>query len=124
MSSEEAKLQQLTTILGALRACYPQRVSDEEWLVTLRRYRAELRRFDAMVVYRACEQAWKKHAQWFPSLGQIVDICEAEQKSADCVKPVPPSRQLGTGAWPDDAKQRFAEIMAVLETKAEERGDR
>lgn len=125
---DAAREQQVTTILGALRACYPQRVSEEEWRVTLRRYRAELVRFESEVVYKACEVAWKKHAQWFPSLGQIVELCEAEKKSYDSARPAPASRQLTDGdwrqTWPDDAKQRFAEIMAVLETKADERGDK
>ncbi|NIV51076.1 MAG: hypothetical protein GWN29_04805 [Gammaproteobacteria bacterium] len=93
--------------METLRACYPHRLAREErWGDTVRVYWTHLSRFDADVAQRAFSRAWKAHPHWFPTLGQMVELCKTAER--ELRKPAPPaptmpsdSETLDYGDYPD-----------------------
>jgi hypothetical protein len=107
----------IAALLGTLRACYPQRIPDNEWLVTVRRYKQEIDRFSSAAIKIACSDAWKRYPQWFPTLGQLVELCEAAQKTTDSICQTPRDRRLEDHPWDNNAAGRLREILENLNTQ-------
>lgn len=122
-SSKTATERELTLILGTLRACYPQRIGEDEWVVTVRRYRQELQRFTAETVFRAADKAWRKYPSWFPTLGQMVELCDLSAREL-CVLhgAQPEARQLNAPRpWDDEATGKVRAIIDELTKKIDGR---
>jgi len=120
--TEKLTMRDFTMLMGILRGCYPQRMTDNEWEITVRRYWQDLQRFDKRAVAKACDKAWKIYAKWFPTLGEMVDLCETMEKQY--LEYVPYSKQLEEGSYtdPEEAKRQIANIIDSLtaNTKLEE----
>lgn len=65
-----------------LRACYQNAVKDEEqFLASVAVYWEEVMKHDDRAIKMAFRQAWKAHAAFMPSLGQLVELIDAASKT-------------------------------------------
>jgi hypothetical protein len=80
---EKPKLEDFIKMMETLRACYPQQtIGEENWRTMRKAYFLRLRSFQATVIENAMDIAWREHEQWFPSAGQLWEICRREAQKA------------------------------------------
>lgn len=101
-------------ILAKLRACYPGGLSDPDvWKATLARYYEALGKYSPDVLAAAADKAWRESPKFFPTLGQLAEIAEAEEKARR-----PRAKLLDEPQGDhEQGKQRIREIINSLSGK-------
>ena len=100
------------SLMGTLRSKYGhQRVNLDLWRSTLRSYREDLGVFPPQVIAKAFDMAWQKHTEWFPTCGQLLELCKTAEKEVASVTP----KGLITEGEPVDRWAGAAEARKILE---------
>ncbi|KKM14689.1 hypothetical protein LCGC14_1703560 [marine sediment metagenome] len=106
-----------------LRAHYPARVNDTElWFANVSTYWAELDAFRGDVLRKAFRRAWRAHVTFFPSCGELEELCRIAEKDTASSRP-----QLGDGgpeafdSTPASDAARKAAMATVAKVTAETR---
>ena len=74
---------EFASLMAKLRAHYQNPVTDEAlWLASVSTYWNEIKDFDAEKVRTAFAIAWKKHPDWMPSCGQLVDLIQNDTRDS------------------------------------------
>ena len=113
----EAKMGQaeFSASMFKLRAHYQNGVQDEAlWLATVATYWEEFKNRQKDALLRAFTMAWKKHKQWMPSAGELLELIDAAEKTLALSKPIPTSRQLDEPRWSTGGGDIAREIIAQL----------
>ncbi len=110
------------SLMTELRGCYAMNVSDPKlWALNVKKYGKELNsgKFQDTVLRYAFDTAWQYHKEFFPSLGQFVDLCKITEKNLGVrdAKALPPPRH--DDSVPTDPKVRAC-IDFVLHGKKPE----
>lgn len=115
---------ELNEAMVILRESYPQLVKEtpEEWARKVKSYHNKLRRFDVVIVGEACERAIEEHPRFFPTTGQIVNLCkriDSETKSRQHVESEERRQREEEIACRDYVMQRRANV--IPDTSEEQR---
>jgi hypothetical protein len=71
------------------------KVDREVWAVTVKRYFDDLGGYSPMVFQAAVRRCSKAHPTWFPNVGQLRELCEAEIRPLrEAQRWAPPERQI------------------------------
>lgn len=102
---------EFVALMSRLRACYQNAVADPAmWKASVNQYWETVQHLDAVAIRKAFAAAWKAHPDWMPSLGQLVQLIEANVDR----------RQLAaTSEVPEFTKppERFSQMMRDLKDK-------
>ena len=101
--------------MDQLRARYgTKKQSDSAWRDILKAYYGPLSKHEDSLVIIAIEKAWDHHRVWFPTLGELLTIIDAEKRHFA-------SRQEDAGSekpWADErAGAHIKKILKDLEDK-------
>lgn len=103
----ESDRQNFKQAMDFLRASYPSsRIEDDSWRVTLRVYWEQLSDLPWPVVSQAVRKAPKEFTEWFPSAGQLRQVCEPIAKSwkhREEREALGPERQIPTTRYGQEA---------------------
>jgi len=95
-----------------LRARYgPQRTDSSLWVETLDSYHTELQFYEERTLKITFRQASLEHAEWFPSLGQLMRTVKASEKTVQSTRP---KLTEGTPFRDPEAASKIRDIVAEL----------
>ena len=114
-NEEQMNQQEFTASMAKLRAHYQNTVADEGlWAASVLTYWDAFRSFSRGAILSAFSAAWKKHRDWMPSAGQLLELVQVAEKAQGLTKPLPVDRQLEEPKWDPDAKRKLKEIIDAI----------
>lgn len=91
-----AKKAQITTAMLDLRFAYPaSKLPDEHWDAVTQTWETKLVDYPSEVLLQAFDRVQDRHRQWFPTLPQMLEVCDEElhrfaARQADARRMLPP----------------------------------
>lgn len=85
-------MQEFTALMTKLRARYQNAVADQAmWEASVLQYWEDMQSSDPDKIRQAFDAVWRKHSQWMPSCGQLMDLIDGGGLD---------TKQLARDAWP------------------------
>ena len=99
------------------------RIDDAFWRDAIKVYHERLSaKYSDAVITKAFDKAIGEYKQWFPNLGQLIELCEYFHKNERAA--APPDRQLPSGQnepWSGNGADIARKIVSELSEKKEMR---
>lgn len=90
------QMTEFVALMTKLRACYQNAIADQDmWTASTVQYWEVMQHSDPDRIRDAFTSAWRKHPDWMPSLGQLMDLVESGGAGA---------KQRAHDAWPEVMK--------------------